>query len=109
MPKYAQKDHTRNRGVNRKVSYQITFRIRGELNEAYFGAIKDCLLEFLGNVSKSDISIKRVNNNKKCLIETIEENKKILKAEYQKGYADGGKDMNKKWLIPKGNECESQA
>ena len=35
---------------------------------------------------------------KKSLIEIIEENKKILKAEYQRGYAAGGVDMNRKWL-----------
>ena len=33
------------------------------------------------------------------MIEAIEENKKILRAEYQRGFANGGKDMNEKWLI----------
>ena len=35
----------------------------------------------------------------KTLIEMIEENKKLLKAEYQRGYSDGGLNMNAKWLI----------
>ena len=35
----------------------------------------------------------------KNLVELVEENIKILKSEYQRGFADGGKDMNEKWLI----------
>ncbi len=35
----------------------------------------------------------------KNFIETIEENRKLLKAEYQRGYADGGANMNEKWVI----------
>ena len=38
-------------------------------------------------------------SEEKTLIETIEENKIILKAEYQRGFANGGQDMNEKWLI----------
>lgn len=38
-------------------------------------------------------------SDEKSLIERIEENKRILKAEYQRGFADGGNDMNEKWLI----------
>ncbi len=35
----------------------------------------------------------------KTFIEAIEENRKLLKAEYQRGYADGGANMNEKWVI----------
>jgi hypothetical protein len=38
-------------------------------------------------------------SERETLIESIERQKRILKAEYQRGYADGGEDMNKKWLI----------
>ncbi len=41
----------------------------------------------------------REDEPNKTFIETIEENRKILKAEYQRGYADGGANMNEKWVI----------
>lgn len=61
MPKY-KNDERRNKG--KLVSFQIIFKHRGELNEAYLGAIKDCLYEFLGNVSKSNISIRKIYNKR---------------------------------------------
>ena len=38
-------------------------------------------------------------SEKKNLVETIDNNKKKLRVEYQRGYADGGKNKNEKWLI----------
>ena len=38
-------------------------------------------------------------SERKTLIEEIEDNKRMLKVEYQRGYADGGVNMNAKWLI----------
>lgn len=37
--------------------------------------------------------------SKKTLPEIIEENKRILRAEYQRGFANGGEDMWKKILV----------
>ena len=62
MPKHVRKDYQNLRGVGKKVSYQIIIKHRGELSEVYLEAIKDCLWGFMGNIPKSNISIKKIND-----------------------------------------------
>lgn len=55
-------------------------------------------MEFPDMLDHHDKEIKRLCKNKNALDE-IEKNKKTIRLEYQRGFADGGKDMNEKWLI----------
>lgn len=55
-------------------------------------------MEFPDMLDHHDKEIKRLCKNKNAL-EEIEKNKKTIRLEYQRGFADGGKDMNEKWLI----------
>ena len=61
-PRYLN-DERRNKG--KKVPYLITVKHRGELSEAFLRLLKDNLWEFFGDISRDDITIKRINNGGK--------------------------------------------
>jgi len=45
-------------------SYKIIVKHRGELNEAYLKALERCIWEFVGDIPKDFISIRKINNGK---------------------------------------------
>ena len=49
---------------NRIIVYQILVKHRGELSEKYLRELKETLFEYLGDVAKPDITIRRKNLNR---------------------------------------------